>query len=75
MRTLNLPISKRTLSHNLLIPLTGILGNLYLLNQENLMLTPEQKTQFRDISISGERLLKFARFLIQQSQDAASSQS
>ena len=73
MKTVHLPISRQTLSHNLLTPLTGLLGNLSLLDQDKLSLTPEQKACFKDMSVSGERLLHFARFLIEQSQNNASS--
>ncbi len=63
MEIVNLPISLRELSHELRIPLTGILGNAALLKDENL--TQEQRSQVDDIIKSGNALLNLANRLLE----------
>ncbi len=76
---ISLPVSKQTLSHNLLTPLTGILGNIQLFDQatsqvgrnpEQLkILTSHLKEIWHDVKLSAEDILKFARCVIAQAEN------
>lgn len=63
MEIVALPLSLKELSHELRIPLTGILGNAALLSDENL--TREQIKCVKDIIASGNLLLKLANRLLE----------
>ncbi len=58
MKTLNIGIDYNTLSHELRIPLTGILGMAEILSSEE-GLSAEQKEQVAVIRQAGDRLLGF----------------
>ncbi len=75
MNTINLPVNRQVLSHNLLTPLTGILGCIHLLNHEKLPLSSVQKTYFKDIAMLGKELLKFANYLITNAQNTSGDNS
>lgn len=57
MKTVTLKIDPQTLSHELRIPLTGILGMAHLLELKNL--NAEQKQEVDVIKEAGQRLLAF----------------
>ncbi len=63
MEIVSLPISLRELSHELRIPLTGILGNATLLKDE--LLTQEQRSYVNDIITSGNALVMLADRLLE----------
>lgn len=56
-----------TLSHELRIPLTGILGMAELLNNQNL--SPTQKEQVEIIREAGYRLLAFANKMLKNAKE------
>lgn len=62
MKTLKLNIDEQTLSHELRIPLAGILGMADLLGLENL--TSEQQQEVEVIKEAGQRLLAFVDELL-----------
>lgn len=76
---ISLPVSKQTLSHNLLTPLTIILSNIQLFEQsinkdeekpeQIQLLTSHLKEIWHDVKLSAEDILKFARCVIAQAEN------
>lgn len=73
MEIVSLPIGLRDLSHELRIPLTGILGNAILLNDENL--SQEQRSFVNEILKSGDALLNLANRLLEARKILVNSES
>lgn len=63
MNTFSIPMDYNTLSHELRIPLTGILGMAELLIDEE-GLSEEQKTEINLIRQSGDRLHAFIELIL-----------
>lgn len=68
MSTFSIPIDYNTLSHELRIPLTGILGMTELLIQEE-GLSAEQKEEIAVIRQSGDRLHTFIEEILNRKKD------
>ncbi len=65
MEIISIPTDLRSLSHELRIPLTGILGMAEILNAESL--TPVQREYLNDIRQAGDHLLEVVNLLLKES--------
>lgn len=74
MKALNIPVDFDTLSHELRIPLTGILGMSELLHDED-SLSEEQKKQIDLIHEAGNRLLAFVEKILNSPRKEVDSSS